>query len=115
MEIIGTAAVNNDGASFTYQQTDLPPILPVCMKARDKGIPIPKAWPIGDDTLKDSYLFVFQLLPQTATRKYGEDGLMKDQPPAPAEGTPKCMKDDGDGGLSFKFVSLLQILSHSLV
>jgi hypothetical protein len=102
MEISGT--VKEDGASFTILDDAA---MPVCTAGKYKGIPIPKAWPLGDNdnTLKDSYLFVFQMLPQSATRKYDKDARMTDKPPAPAEGTPKC-KD----GLFIKFVSLLKFL-----
>jgi hypothetical protein len=89
MQIIGTAVA--DGTSFK------PPISqPACISAADKGIPVPKAWPI--DNKKDSYLFVFQLLPQKATLIYDKDGKMTMD--KPHEGTPKC-KD----GLFIKFVS----------
>jgi hypothetical protein len=92
----GTA--EGDGkASFSFFTT------PVCISAIDKGIPVPKAWPIDNGILKDSYLFVFHLLPQKATRTFGQDGEMTVN--VPATGMPKCIKDDG---LSFKFVSSLE-------
>jgi hypothetical protein len=93
---IGGTAEGDRKASFYHID-----IFPVCIPDRNEGIPVPKAWPIDSGVLEGSYLFVFHLLPQKATRKYNQDELMTDKP---SEQNPKCMKDDG---LSFKFVSFL--------
>jgi hypothetical protein len=99
MDIYGKA--EGDGASFKYNgKSSFWP--PKCIFNSTKGIPIPKVWPIDESNhlgLQQYYtLFVFHLLPQSATRKF-EDGLMTDKP---HEGTPKCI---AKGQLTFKFVS----------
>jgi hypothetical protein len=103
MEINGKAAgAERDTASFTYGKQPL--ALPVCIPG-GKGVPIPKAWEVvnQESELKDSYLFVFNLLPQKSTREYVDvDGISKvsEKPPAETK-MPTCKGQM----LSFHFVS----------
>jgi hypothetical protein len=104
IQIIGTALANGLGVSFEPSITQ-----PMCINNRksEEGIPVPKAWPIDNKDFNGSYLFVFQLLPQSATLKFDINGKMTMDKP---EGTPKCVKN----GLFIKFVSLILNFKHSV-
>jgi hypothetical protein len=109
MDIDGRATTNTNGdeASYTYDNKlfERDPALLACLSKNRKEIPIPKAWPIDESDHhhletkeKNPYLFVFNLLPQGATRKFITAQNKSKISNKPLTGIPKC-------SLSIKFVS----------